>query len=116
MHLLDFVNEIFDIAVANDVDVGVGKDMFIANIRTFAENLGDEIPYHGADHLDYKALAEHYNELYTDEELRKYNDKVKKFYFDICQLRQDGKRDAVHGLLADKVEDRPYEVPDHIVE
>lgn len=115
MHLLDFVNDIFDIAAANNVDVGVAKDMFLANIANVKHGITCEILYPGAN-VDYTMLAEHYDELYTDEELREYNNKVNKFYLDICQLRQDGKRDAVHDLVTDKVEERPYEVPDHIVE
>lgn len=115
MHLLDFVNDIFDIASANDVDVGVAKDMFLANIRNLKEGIETDVTYPGAD-VDYLALVPHYDELYTQEMLDEYNEKTKKFYFDICQLRADGKRDAIKGLLSEKKEERPYEVPDHIVE
>lgn len=53
MNLNTYVNEILDIATANDVSWDVGADMFLANIR----NSGDEtLPYYPGAFSDYAAL------------------------------------------------------------
>ena len=51
-----YVNDIIAIAGANNVSWDVGADMFLAN----AKNVGIEGAEHypGADHLDWKAVAE----------------------------------------------------------
>lgn len=54
MKLINYKNEIRAIARANDVDIGVARDMFLANVRN-AGNKG--LPYYaGADAVDYVAL------------------------------------------------------------
>lgn len=101
MRLLDFVNDIFDIAAANDVSWDVGLDMFLANIQNVVTY--PEAPrYAGAETLDYEALSTIYGELYTEEQLKEFNDQVRKFYPEICELRKDGKRDSVDLLFAEK--------------
>ena len=53
MELKKYVNEIIDIAEANDVSWADGKDMFLANIR----NCGDEaLPHYPGAYVDYPAL------------------------------------------------------------
>lgn len=53
MNLNTYVNEIMDIATANDVSWDVGADMFLANVR----NSGDEtLPHYPGAFVDYAAL------------------------------------------------------------
>lgn len=53
MNLNTYVNEILDIATANDVSWDVGADMFLANIR----NCGDEtLPHYSGAYVDYVAI------------------------------------------------------------
>lgn len=53
MNLNTYVNEILDIATANDVSWDVGADMFLANIR----NCGDEtLPHYPGAYVDYVAI------------------------------------------------------------
>lgn len=53
MNLIEYINEIFDIAVANNMPWDVGADMFLANIR----NAGQEgLPYYAGAEIDYFAL------------------------------------------------------------
>lgn len=101
MHLLDYVNEIWDIAVENQVGIDVAKDMFLTNISNIRDGFTTEVSYLGAD-IDYKVLVPHHDELYNKKVLREYNETVKKFYSEIAQLRKDGKRDAVKYLFTEK--------------
>ena len=61
-NLNNYKPEITAISAANgNVDIGVASDMFLANIRN-AGNL--DLPgYPGADHVAYKVLQAHYEEL-----------------------------------------------------
>ena len=53
MELKNYVNEIIDIAEANDVAWGVGMEMFLANAR----NCGDEtLPHYPGAYVDWSAL------------------------------------------------------------
>lgn len=101
MRLLDFVNDIFDIAAYEDKSWDVGVDMFFANIRNTTMV---DAPFYGDPDttVDYKALAPHYHVLYTEDQLREFSDQVHKFYFDICELRKEGKRDTVDLLFTEK--------------
>lgn len=110
MHLYDYVNDIWDIAHANNVDVGVGKDMFIANIR----NAGDPtLPhYAGADNVDYAGLQAYLPELIESGE--EYDKIVSANYTEIVAARAEGNRDLVFtfGLpeeetSTDEAEDEP---------
>ena len=95
MDIKQYLNEIWDIAHENDVDIGVGKDMFLANVR----NANDKsLPhYAGADHVDYAALLPHYKEL--EDSVNEYNAAVLEHYNAIVELRKDGKRDEAVALL-----------------
>lgn len=93
MRLTDYVNHIFDIAHENDVDVGVAKDMFMANVQAGNK---DHL-YHGADQVDYDALKPHYEELANSQD--EYNNAVRENFFRIVKLREDGKYEDVVNLL-----------------
>ena len=65
MELKKYVNEIIDIAEANNMSWDIGKDMFIANIR----NCGVEgAPYYPGAYADYATLKLKL-EAMTDEEV-----------------------------------------------
>lgn len=53
MELKKHVNEIIDIAQANDVAWDVGADMFLANVRNCGE---PDTPYYPGAFVDYAAL------------------------------------------------------------
>ena len=95
MKLHAFVNEIFDIAHANNVSWDVGKDMFLANIRN--EGLGALPHYAGADEVDFAALKPVHNELADSSE--NFVEIVRENYDEVVALRKDGKRDEIVALI-----------------
>ena len=65
MKLTDYAWEIYDIAKEQDKDVGVARDMFLANIKNAGE---DALPYYeGAEEVDYLALKAHLPQQGTEE-------------------------------------------------
>lgn len=66
MKLVDYTWEIYEIAKKQDKDIGVARDMFIANM----ENAGDEtLPYYeGADDVDYIALGKEWCAMTAQEQ------------------------------------------------
>lgn len=95
MHLLNFVNAIFDIAKYNDVDYGVAKDMFMANIRNSVDST---LPhYDGANQIDYDALLEHIGEL--EESTIEFHEVVGEHYHEIVSLRASDDFDAATDLV-----------------
>ena len=79
-----YTYEIWCISRANDVDVGVGRDMFMANVRA-GENL-----YDGAKgKVDYKNLKSQYDASNEEDILaafKDYNDFKSINYQEICKL------------------------------
>lgn len=57
--------EMWDISKENKMDVGVGRDMFWANLNNHGKE--DAPHYLGADHLDWDKLAAAWNAM-TEEE------------------------------------------------
>lgn len=96
MHLYDYVNEIWDIAHANDADVGVAKDMFLANIRNANDPTAPH--YDGADTVDYAGLQMYLPELIESAE--EYDKIVSAHYNDIVKAREEGDRDRVFTFTA----------------
>ena len=95
MKLHIFVNEIFDIAHANDVSWDVGKDMFLANIRN--EGMGALPHYVGADQVDFAALKPALAELADSGE--DFGEVVREAYDEVVALRKDGKREEIVALI-----------------
>lgn len=88
MKLHNFLNIIFDIAEANNVDYGVGMDMFLANIRNQRDK---RLPwYKGADQLDYTELKDRLSELQQSK--TEFSTAVHKNYDEIVALHKEGKR------------------------
>ena len=63
---VDYEKEIFAICEANNVDVGVGVDMFINNIVDFGRK-DDMYVYAGAEDVDYGALQAEYRKMRNHE-------------------------------------------------
>ena len=65
MELKNYVNEIINIAIANDKPWDVGKDMFIANIQNHGV---ENAPYYaGAGNFDYGAIRDEWMALSLEE-------------------------------------------------
>ena len=106
MKLTDYAWEIYDIAKANDMDVGVGRDMFLANL----ENAGQEgLPhYEGADGVDYIALGQEWGAMSAEEQRTQkamYNQVTRAHYADLAQCRRNGDREGFDAILAGAVEE-----------
>lgn len=103
MKLTDYTWEIFDIAKANDKDIGVGKDMFIANLEQ------KQATYPGADHLNYAALGKAWQDLGIDEQTKQRNlynrivgvKQAGGHYRELCDLRAQGDRTGFERLVAE---------------
>lgn len=93
MKLHNFVNEIFDIAKENNVDVGVGTDMFLNNVYS------GKARYKGAA-LDYAQLKPNFETLRKSR--NDYDDAVHEHYVGICDFRARGKRDAAKELICNE--------------
>lgn len=114
MKLTNYAKEIFDIAKENDKDIGVGRDMFLANLEQ------KEATYHGADGLDYAALGTAWAELPAEEKAAQkqlYNDVTAVTaaggrYSDLCDARSTGDHEKFEAIVAEAVAalEQPAEV------
>lgn len=106
MKLTDYAWEIFDIAKEQDKDVGVARDMFIANL----DNAGKEgLPYYaGADDLDYTALGKEWGAMSAEDRHNQktmYSEVTRAHYADLAQCRRNGDREKFDGIIANAVEE-----------
>lgn len=106
MKLTDYAWEIYDIAKANDMDVGVARDMFVANL----ENAGVEGAPHyaGADGLDYTALGREWGAMSAEEQRNQkamYNEVTRSHYTDLAECRRNGDREKFDAIIANAVEE-----------
>ena len=62
MNINAYIWSIFDLGKTNNVDIGVAKDLFLANLTQ------KKAVYPGADELDYAALGEEWEALSTKEQ------------------------------------------------
>lgn len=103
MRLTDYTWEIFEIAKVNDKDIGVAKDMFIANLEQ------KQATYPGADTLDYVALGKAWHDLGIEEQTKQRNlynhivgvEKAGGHYHELCQLRANGDRNGFEKIVAE---------------
>lgn len=91
MRIHDYVKEIWDIAHVQNKDVGVAKDMFMANVK-----LGED-KYAGAK-VDFAALKDHYDEFLDSEE--DYGVKSHEHYWEIVAAYQEKRYDDMKAILA----------------
>ena len=64
--LINYMWEMLDVARANGVDVGVGRDMFVANLNNFGIE-GAEF-YPGAENMDYETASEQWKAMPLKEQ------------------------------------------------
>lgn len=101
MNLKNYTMEIFDIAKENNADIGVGKDMFLANLEH------RKASYPGADHLDYAALGAEWAAM-SDEEKGEQREFYRKLtavtaaggeYKALCEAHATGDRAALEAIV-----------------
>ncbi len=89
--LYNYTNQILDIAKANNVDTGVGMDMFLADIRNYPDKC---LPfYEGAKDVDWDALKQELTDLESSK--NEFSVFVRENYDKIVALRKAGQFDAV---------------------
>lgn len=97
--LINYTWEVLDVARTNKVDVGVGRDMFVANLNNFGLE-GAEF-YPGAD-VDYEALSAQWKAL---SEAEQGNEKVllRRFMLDhveeVIQARAENDKAKYYELI-----------------
>lgn len=97
--------EIFAVADANKVDVGVGRDMLLANIDKGGRVEGRDW-YEGAPNLDYAALHGQWAVMSDAErtaEKQEVADLTREHYKALCAAWEAGDRQAFEAVLAEGV-------------
>ena len=99
MKLTDYAWEIFDIAKEQDKDIGVGRDMFVANL----ENAGVEGAPHyaGADGLDYAALKGEWEAMTAQEQgeaKEAFTALTREHYQALTACRREGDREGFEAI------------------
>ena len=97
--------EIFSVAEANKVDVGVGRDMLLANIDKGAPVEGQEW-YEGAPNVPYTELQEQWAVMSDAERAtakQEVADLIGEHYKALCAAWEAGNRQAFTAVLAEGV-------------
>lgn len=102
INLNEYVDVIFGIARQNNVDVGVGADMFATNLNVAGEQYkgaaGRRVP-------DYKELSVIWYEMGAEAQRaarNAYNEQVKRHYNKLVELSQVEKHKEMVQLLAEQ--------------
>lgn len=101
----EYLWEIYAIAEANKVDVGVGRDMLAANIDKGVPIEGQDW-YEGAPNLDYPALHERWAVMSDAERAaakQEVADLIGEHYKALCAAWEAGDRQAFAAVLAEGV-------------
>ena len=91
--------EIFNVAKENKVDVGVGRDMFISNLRNYKDNM---LPQYLGASVNYKGLSEEWNGMELQEQLdaiELYEELTGKLYKDLAVCRNNNDKKAFNKLI-----------------
>lgn len=105
ININEHIWNIWNIGKENNVDIGVAKDMFIANLEQRAA------VYHGADELDYAALGAAWAEL-GDGDKTKQRETYRQItavteaggrYKDLTAARRADDRETFEGIVAEAV-------------
>lgn len=97
--LINYTWEVLDVAATNKVDVGVGRDMFVANLNNYGIE-GAEF-YEGAD-VDYEALSAQWKSLSEAEQgeekvlLRKF---MQDYVQDVIAARADNDKAKYYEIV-----------------
>lgn len=100
MNINEHIWSIFDIGRENDADIGVAKDMFIANLEQ------KKAAYHGADELDYAALGAEWDKLSDGEKTAQreaYGAVTRGRYKDLTAARREDDRETFEATVAEAV-------------
>ena len=99
--LINYMWEMLDVARANGVDVGVGRDMFVANLNNFGIE-GAEF-YPGAENMDYETASAQWKEMPLKEQAEARTAAKKAFqdnYKELTAARGAGDTAAFYRILA----------------
>lgn len=99
--LLNYLWDMMDVAKANGVDVGVGRDMFVANLQNFGID-GAEF-YEGAPDVDYAAASEQWKAMSPKEQADAKTAAKKAMqdnYEDLTEARLVGSRGKFDYIVA----------------
>ena len=105
MDINKYIWSIFDIAKENDVDIGAGKDMFLANLEQ------KKAVYHGADNLDYAVLGAEWENL-SEKDKTAQRETYRKItavsaaggrYKDLTAARRENDREKFETVVAEAV-------------
>lgn len=99
--LINYMWEMLDVAKANGVDVGVGRDMFVANLNNFGIE-GAEF-YAGAEKMDYEAASEQWKAMSLKEQADAKTAAKKAMqdnYEALTAARREGDTAAFYRVLA----------------
>lgn len=99
--LINYMWEMLDVARANGVDVGVGRDMFVANLNNFGIE-GAEF-YPGAENMDYETASEQWKAMPLKEQAEARTAAKKAFqdnYKELTAARGAGDTAAFYRILA----------------
>lgn len=113
--LINYTWEVLDVAATNKVDVGVGRDMFVANLNNYGIE-GAEF-YPGAD-VDYEALSAQWKALTPAEQA---NEKIALRQFmadhieDIIETRKVGSKAKYYDIILNYVVPEGPKAPDYLL-
>lgn len=109
MNLNEHIWSIWNIGRENgNADIGVAKDMFIANLEQ------KKAAYHGADELDYAALGAAWDELSLEEKTAQreaYGAVTRGRYKDLTTARREDDRETFEAIVAEAVAALEAEAP-----
>lgn len=99
--LLNYLWDMMDVAKANGVDVGVGRDMFVANLNNCGV-AGAEF-YAGAESVDYATASAQWKALTSKEQAdakTAAKDCMTENYEDLTEARRVGSRAKFYDIVA----------------
>lgn len=105
-NMTKYLWEMWDIARENQMDVGVGRDMFWANLNNHGIEGAEH--YAGADQLDYAELSAAWKAMSQEE---RWEQKIvcgyvsRKNAMALSKARQAGDRAKWEAIVADAVDD-----------
>lgn len=104
--LINYLWAIMDVAKANGVDVGVGRDMFVANLNNYGID-GAEF-YAGADYVDYETASAQWKAMSAAEQAEAKTaakNCMTDNYEELTEARRVGSRAKFDDIIAS------YEMP-----
>lgn len=113
--LLTAAWEIFDLSAANNVDIGIARDMFCENLSTYDPD--KPISYIGAE-VDYDALAPVWQAMTPSEQAEAkilYKNATQATYDQITAARRENNKAAFYLALLGYVAPEKAPAPDYVL-